>query len=161
MTKKSIRGVYNNLEDSTYIVSNGDMQLFFSSFSRLGKFMTGYMKNRIMAGKKMRAFIGDTDLPYEYASDIEYYHNCENKGSLILINGKQATLKEVESYLLHLVADKKELVYSVVSNPHEVNEIREKFVSKFTPNDSVLSKGFTARDATPPTTNVKRKDNED
>jgi hypothetical protein len=125
MSKKTVRGVYLNLEDSTYIVTNGELNLFFSSTSRLGKFLIGYVENRKKTEKKMKGIIGETTYPYEYVSDIEFYNQCENKGTFVLLNGKQISLEEMESYILHLVAERKELIYEVVSNPEDVTDIRE------------------------------------
>jgi uncharacterized protein YueI len=131
MSKKTIRGVYLNLEDSTYIVTNGELNLFFSSTSRLGKFLLGYIENRVKVEKKMKGIIGETTFPYEYVSDIEFYNQCENKGAFVLLNGKQITLEEMEAYILDLVAKRKELVYTVVSNPEDVTDIREVIEDEF------------------------------
>jgi hypothetical protein len=124
MTKKSIRGVFHNLEDSTYIASNGELHLFFSSSSRLGKFLVGYMEYRNKVQKKMNSAIGESSFPYEYLADIEFYKQSENKGIFVMLEGEQITLDQMEKYIVGLIAERKELTYVVVSDPDEINEIR-------------------------------------
>jgi hypothetical protein len=122
--KKSIRGVYQNLEDSTYIASNGELHLFFSSSSRLGKFLVTYMENRTKVKKKMFSAIGESTFPYEYLADIDYYKQSENKGTFMMLEGEQITLDQMEQYIVKLIAERKELNYVAVSDPDEINEIR-------------------------------------
>jgi hypothetical protein len=121
---KSIRGVYQNLEDSTYIASNGDMYLFFSSSSRLGKFLVGYVENRLKLDKKIKSSIGDMTFPFEFIADIQFYNHCENKGHLCLIGGKKADDTDMEAYISKLIADREPLEYRVVSDLEEIEKVR-------------------------------------
>jgi hypothetical protein len=123
--KKTVRGVFLNLEDSTYIITNGELNLFFSSSSRLGKFLLGYVENRMNYEKKVKKLMGETTFPYEYLADIDFYTQTENKGHFMLLNGEQITLDQFEQYIVKFIAERKELVYSVVSDPEEVCKIRE------------------------------------
>jgi hypothetical protein len=43
----------------------------------------------------------------------------------VLLNGQQLTLDQMEQYIVKFIAERKELVYSVVSDPEEVTKIRE------------------------------------
>jgi hypothetical protein len=122
--KKTIRGVFLNLEDSTFIATNGEINLFFSSSARLGKFLVGYVENRQKSNKKLEAIIGENLFSYNPVFDVSFYEHCENKGHFCLLDGKPITKEELENYALKCVVDHKSFEFKGVTEPEEINKIR-------------------------------------
>ena len=84
---KTKRGIYHNLNDSTYSTSNNEVEYFFSSVFYLDKFMEEYYKNRVEIRKRLGRVIDCTNLNFDLLADFHLYKSIEKRGFRISIKG--------------------------------------------------------------------------
>lgn len=94
--KKTIRGIYHDLNDSDYIVILNSVKYYFSSNYYKKKFIQKYEENNSIINyslkKRFKANINTYLL-----SDIILYSKIEIRGFRIIYNGKEYhSLKELE-----------------------------------------------------------------
>lgn len=100
------RGVYHNLKESKYVVSNEDITFFFSSEYTLNKFMDRYKMGREIFNKQLSK-ISDVPLNYDMIADIETYKLVEKRGFYVWLKGISISLEELSQYALRMMAEKK------------------------------------------------------
>jgi hypothetical protein len=98
-------GVYHNLKESKYVVSNGDITFFFSSVVTLNKFLDGYQKYREIR-KQKATIIDDTYINYDTVSDIEFYRKTEKRGFYVWLKGVPLTVEDVYQYSIRKMTEK-------------------------------------------------------
>ena len=96
---RTARGIYHNLKESEYVVSNGDATFFFSSEIYLNKFLDGYQKHREEFNKKINR-ITDTPLNMDMLADITFYSNVEKRGFHAWLKGCNTSWQEIHVYAL-------------------------------------------------------------
>lgn len=93
------RGVYHNLKESKYTISNSEVVFFFSSEFTLNKFMKRHKKHR-------EKFDGLTKFNLDVHADIECYINVEKRGFYVWLHGVEISKEELFQYSLrHMVSD--------------------------------------------------------
>lgn len=97
------RGVYHNLKESKYVVSNADITFFFSSEHTLNKFMDGYQNNRDYKNKKFKEI--ETVLNHDVMFDILFYTHVEKRGFYVWLKGVSITFKELNHYALRMMIE--------------------------------------------------------
>lgn len=111
MTK---RGIYHNLKESEYAISNGEIAYFFSSRLYMGKFLEEYHEHRKQYRKKIaRAMIVD-EMNTDMLADIHLYKDIEKRGfrvikflSNIMSDGwVEITWQELHQFALHKMTEK-------------------------------------------------------
>jgi hypothetical protein len=90
------RGVYHNLKESKYAVSNSEIAFFFSSGFVLNKYMTGYQDNRDKYKKRLGNLLKDTPYNMDLVADICYYQEVEKRG--FYVKFKNVILKKEDLY---------------------------------------------------------------
>lgn len=98
------RGIYHNLKESKYVVSNGDTTLFFSSRLYLTKFLDGYKENRI---RFTRRFKNTIESPHnlDTLADISFYKRIEKRGFYVLLKGVVVDWKSLHLYALEQMTE--------------------------------------------------------
>jgi len=97
------RGVYHNLKESKYVVSNTDITFFFSSEHTLNKFMNGYEKQR--ENDRFYGELNGTPFNLHILSDIEFYKRCEKRGFYVWLKGFSINNDELYQYALRKMLD--------------------------------------------------------
>jgi hypothetical protein len=102
-------GVYHNLKESEYVVSNREITFFFSSEFYLNKFLDSYKENRKKFIKKMKAEMNHNPLHLnmETLADVNLYKTIEKRGFLSYLydweyhtKGVEMDWQEIQKYAL-------------------------------------------------------------
>lgn len=102
----TLRGVYHNLKESKYVVSNNDITFFFSSEHTLNKFMSGYQKHRELF-KQKTTVIRESFMNLDTTADIEYYKKSEKRGFYVWLKGVSMSDEDLYSYAIRMMTSKK------------------------------------------------------
>lgn len=97
---KTLRGVYHNLKESEYTVSNGEAVLFFSSEHLLNKFLGGYQSYRKTCREKLSKNFNMNILNIDTLSDITFYQLVEKRGFLVWVAGSAISYEDSYKYSL-------------------------------------------------------------
>jgi hypothetical protein len=100
------RGVYHNLKESKYTISNSEVVFFFSSMFLLNKFLDGYQTHREWYKKKLKVFDKENPLNTEILADLHYYKQVEKRGFRALIRGVDVEHKDLYQYALRKMSEK-------------------------------------------------------
>jgi len=101
----TLRGIYHNLRESTYVVSNSEITFFFSSELYLNKFIDGYKAHRLLFLDKLAKNVVDTTLNMETLADISYYKSIEKRGFYAWLKGVDMTWEEIQKYALRKMTE--------------------------------------------------------
>jgi hypothetical protein len=110
------RGVYHNLKESKYVVSNKDITFFFSSEHTLNKFMSGYQNNRDYMNEKIFKSL-DTVLNHDIMFDVSFYTHVEKRGFYVWLKGVSINFKELNHYALRIMLEKESPVWERTERP--------------------------------------------
>lgn len=101
------RGVYHNLKESKYTISNSEVVFFFSSEFIMNKFLDGYQEHRIAYSQKLQKLDNDNPLNMDIMADIKFYKVCEKRGFRVTLKGIEMSEQELYQYSLRKVAENK------------------------------------------------------
>jgi Phi-29-like late genes activator (early protein GP4) len=96
-------GIYHNLQESKYTVSNSEIVFFFSSELYLNKFLKEYKNNRFIYKNRMKS--NNTPLNTDVLSDIETYEDVEKRGFLVRLKRDKLSRDDVYKYALRKMID--------------------------------------------------------
>lgn len=85
------RGIYHNLKESKYVLSNTEIMLYFSSELYLNQFIKKVDKNRARYRKRFEA---TEHLNSDALADIILYTEIEKRGFRIVQRGFEITCRE-------------------------------------------------------------------
>ena len=91
-------GVYHNLKESKYVVSENDVTYFFSSRLYRKMFLNGRLDNRITFKQKISRC--SPELYSDDLADISWYKHVEKRGFRIKLRGREANWHETLKYAL-------------------------------------------------------------
>jgi hypothetical protein len=94
---KTRKGIYHNLRESKYTVSNSEAVFFFSSELYLKKFLDGYTENRKKYSNVMN-MISETPFNFDTFADIEFYKETEKRGFFVRLHKSPASLDDLYKY---------------------------------------------------------------
>lgn len=98
------RGVYHNLKESKYVVSNSDITFFFSSEHTLNKFMNGHQKHREdFSQNKIKI---DAPFNWDTLADIVWYQLTEKRGFYVWLKNVSIDKYELHQYARRKMSDK-------------------------------------------------------
>jgi hypothetical protein len=120
----TLRGIYHNLRESKYTISNGEIVFFFSSEFYLKKFMNGYQANRLNFLEKMAKNVVDTSLNMNTLADISFYKQVEKRGFLAWLKGVEMSWQEIEKYALRKMTEQNTLDWSKIPKPRLEERLR-------------------------------------
>lgn len=113
----TLRGIYHNLRESKYTVSNGEIVFFFSSQVYMDKFLKGYKENRFHFLDKITKNVGDSSLNMSTLADISYYKKLEKRGFLVWCKGVELTWEGTQKYALRKMTDENMNDWSKIQKP--------------------------------------------
>lgn len=111
------KGIYHNLRESKYAVTNDDVVLFFSSLLYRQKFIDGYIENRKIFTDKMSKAAVETPLNMETLADITFYRSIEKRGYFALLKGVEISWEELHRYVLRKMTEKNTPNWCVTQKP--------------------------------------------
>ncbi len=109
---KTKRGIYHNLKESKYTISNSEIVLFFSSKTYLNKFMERYKENREkFVYQKLSE---DTPFNLSVLADISLYKKIEKRGFRVKLKNVEINEEDTHNYALRKMKDEKMLDWVVL-----------------------------------------------
>jgi hypothetical protein len=100
------RGIYHNLRESKYTISNSEVVFFFSSELYRSKFMDGYMKYRETFEQKIEKVVDETPLNMGMLADITFYRMIEKRGFFVRLNRLRIDWNDLYKYALRRMNEK-------------------------------------------------------
>lgn len=94
------RGIYHNLLESRYAISNKEVAFFFSSRLYRDKFLEGYEENRKEMNDKLGRWVDGKPLNMNTLADVSYYQMIEKRGFRVTLNGVELSWLSVYQYAL-------------------------------------------------------------
>jgi hypothetical protein len=94
------RGIYHNLRESKYVVSNGEITFYFSSELYLTKFLDAYQENRKTFDKKMNSMLQETPFNMDTVADVCLYQQIEKRGFFARLMKAKITQKDLYHYAM-------------------------------------------------------------
>jgi hypothetical protein len=99
------RGIFHNLRESKYVVSNGEITFYFSSEFYLMKFLEEYQDNRLKFKKKMNQLLENNPFNMDSAADIQLYERIEKRGFFAKILRAKMTKENLYHYALRKMTE--------------------------------------------------------
>jgi hypothetical protein len=109
------RGVYHNLRESKYAVSNTEIAFFFSSEFVMTKYLTGYQDNREKYKKRMGSLLKDTPYNLDLVADICFYQEVEKRGFYSKFKNVILKKNDLYNYALRKMSDENTLEWVQVN----------------------------------------------
>lgn len=106
MMPKTRGGIYHNLRESKYVISNSEVTFFFSSMFYLNKFMDGYKENRLKYGERFDKASKVDKFNTDTLADILFYEETEKRGFFVRLGRARITFDDLYSYALRKMTDK-------------------------------------------------------
>lgn len=85
------KGIYHNLRESKYVISNSEITFYFSSKIIMNKFLDTYKDNRLKYAR-----FKNTPYNTDILADIELYNKVEKRGFFVCF--KRAKLNQYDLY---------------------------------------------------------------
>ena len=120
----TLRGVYHNLKESKYTISNSEVVFFFSSKSYMDKFMREYQNNRIEFNRRLDKAISETPLNMDTVADIKFYDEVEKRGFHAWLKGVNIDCNELYRYALRKMTEQNTPNWSEIQKPKLHERVR-------------------------------------
>jgi hypothetical protein len=111
------RGIYHNLRESKYVVSNGDITFYFSSPFLMNKFMLGYKEYRNHYRK-----LDETPYNTDILSDIAFYNDTEKRGFFVRFKGAKINQDDLYKYALRKMTEKESFEWVMVNGKQKTKK---------------------------------------
>ena len=118
---KTKRGIYHNLKESRYTVSNGETVFFFSSEMYMNKFLECYKDHR----GKFLLKVEVSELNMETLADIKLYERLEKRGFRVCLKAIDISSKELHKYALRKMMEKTSSEWFKVDRPKLIERLKE------------------------------------
>lgn len=125
---KTKRGIYHNIKESVYCVTNGDVFFFFSSEVYLHKFLDGYEDHRNSFSDKMKKLTMVESFSCKMMSDMVYYRQVEKRGFYAWVKGVNINEKDMSLYALSQMNKNETTEWFKIERP-KVTERKKLYVS--------------------------------
>jgi hypothetical protein len=99
---KTAKGIYHNLRESKYTISNGEVVFYFSSKLYRNKFLSDYEINRKLFIKK----IDEVPLNMDTLADVLLYEKIEKRGFFVRLDRAMITFNDLYKYSLRKMNEK-------------------------------------------------------
>ena len=114
---KTKRGVYHNLRESKYTISNSEIVFFFSSKFYLKKYLDAYKEYREEFLIKIGKITSENPLNMVTLADVTLYTNIEKRGFRAWLKGVDITCEELHQYALRKMIEKNTSDWSEIQTP--------------------------------------------
>jgi hypothetical protein len=94
------KGIYHNLMESKYVVSNSEITFYFSSRLYRDKFIDGYQNNRETFTNKIERLVSDAPLNMDVLADIQFYKSIEKRGFFARLRKAKISWDDLYKYAL-------------------------------------------------------------
>jgi hypothetical protein len=121
----TIRGVFHNLKESEYVVSNKEITFFFSSETYLNKFLETYQDERKKLQERTKKELTHVNFNMNTLADITLYKTIEKRGFLARLKGVDMKWEDLEKYVLRKMTDDYTHNWSRIARP----KLSERFKS--------------------------------
>jgi hypothetical protein len=111
------RGIYHNLKESEYTISNMEVVFFFSSELYMNKFLKEYEKNRKHVHERIEQTTGEHLLNMNTLADITLYKRIEKRGFRAWLKGVDVTWQDLRLYVLRKMTEKSSLNWQRIAKP--------------------------------------------
>ena len=111
------RGIYHNLKESEYTISNSDIVFFFSSQLYRQKFLSGYKNHRKIFEHILSKVAVENMLNMDMLADISFYKIIEKRGFRAWLKGIDISCEEIHRYALRKMIDKNTLDWFEIQKP--------------------------------------------
>ena len=101
----TIRGVFHNLKESEYVVSNKEITFFFSSETYLNKFLETYQEERKKLQERTKKELTHVNFNMNTLADITLYRTIEKRGFLARLKGVDMKWEDLEKYVLRKMTE--------------------------------------------------------
>lgn len=98
------RGIYHNLKESKYIVTNGEIDIYFSSAVYRKKFLDRYKQEREVLKRKI-GIMGES-FNFDIISDLALYRTIEKRGQFGRLKGVALQWQQLDQYALRKMTEK-------------------------------------------------------
>lgn len=115
------RGVYHNLKESKYAVSNSEIAFYFSSSFVLNKYLNGYQEHREKYKKRIKTLLEDTPYNLDLVADICFYQEVEKRGFYVKFKNVILKKDDLYKYALRKMSDEKTLEWMILLNGKNKN----------------------------------------
>jgi|SRR6185312_650529 len=112
------RGIYHNLKESKYTISNTEVVFFFSSRFYMRKFLDGYKEYRLFFNKNMSKIAGVNPLNMDILADISYYEDIEKRGFYVWLKGVDISCEDLHRYALRKMTEANTLDWQEIQKPN-------------------------------------------
>jgi hypothetical protein len=113
----TIRGVFHNLKESEYVVSNKEITFFFSSETYLNKFLETYQEERKKLQERTKKELTHVNFNMNTLADITLYKTIEKRGFLARLKGVDMKWEDLEKYVLRKMTDDYTHNWSRIAKP--------------------------------------------
>lgn len=107
-------GIFHNLRESKYVISNSEMAFYFSSKFYLDKFMERYKENRMEFESRMENLLKDSPFNVSALADIKLYKDIEKRGFFVKIKNVIMKPDDLNKYALRCMTNKEILEWVIV-----------------------------------------------
>jgi hypothetical protein len=97
-------GIFHNLMESKYVVSNTEITFYFSSRVYMERFLERYKEKRVRTARRMQVLF-NTDT----VADIELYLEIEKRGFFVRLKRAKISKEELYKYSLRKMMEKDSL----------------------------------------------------
>ena len=94
-------GIYHNLRESKYTISNGEVVFFFSSTLYRDKFLRQYQNHRTIMKNKLNVPLNTDTL-----ADVILYEEVEKRGFFVRLERSRITYDDLYKYALRKMNEK-------------------------------------------------------
>lgn len=115
------RGIFHNLKESKYVLSNTEIMLYFSSELYMKHFLEKVEKNR---ARYRRKFEASGHLNPDTLADILLYDDVEKRGFRVLLRGFEISCQEAHVLALRKMTNKSTLNWYVLRKT-KLRELRQ------------------------------------
>lgn len=117
----SKRGIFHNLHESSYTVSNTEIVFFFSSELYRKKFLRKYKENRNIINDRLTKNSYDISINRDMLADVYLYIDIETRGFKAWLKGADITCEELHRYALQRTTEPNTLDWQEIQKP-KLNE---------------------------------------
>jgi Phi-29-like late genes activator (early protein GP4). len=107
----TLRGIYHNLKESKYVISNSEITFFFSSELYLNKFIDRYKNHREEFTNKFNRIGVAENNPFntDTLADITLYQTIEKRGFFVRLQRARINYDDLYNYALRKMNKKESL----------------------------------------------------
>jgi hypothetical protein len=115
------KGIYHNLRESKYAISNTEIAFYFSSMFLLNKFLNGYQDNR-----KQYQKYKDTPYNTDMLADIAFYKKIEKRGFFVRFKRAKISEHELYNYALRKMTERETFKWVMVNGKQTTTQKEHK-----------------------------------